>query len=59
MRFHSSLPVLTYMVSMIARMKARPRVSGTNSQWYIAVSANWARDQPTSVMSIFSIMFIV
>ena len=31
---------------------ARPRVSGTNSQWYAAVIANWILDQTiTSIVS--------
>src|SRR3954462_6933182 len=36
---------------MIAIMKDRPNVSGTNRKWYIAVNANWRRDSSTTVMS--------
>jgi len=32
---------------MMAVMKDNPSVSGTNSQWYMAVRANWALDQST------------
>ncbi len=44
-----SLPVITYTLSMMATMNDRPRVSGTNRKWYIAVSANCSRDSSTTV----------
>ena len=45
MRFQTSLPVITYAPSMITRIIERPRVSGTNRKWYMAVRANCQRDR--------------
>ena len=42
----------------MAIMKASPRVSGTNIQWNMAVTANCNRDQSTSARSKFSILLI-
>ena len=41
-------------------MTASPSVSGTNSQWYIAVRANCALDQSiiVSILSNISLVFI-
>ncbi|MNF17822.1 hypothetical protein D3C80_2215540 [compost metagenome] len=36
---------------MMATRNDRPRVSGTNRKWYIAVRANCRRDSSTTVMS--------
>ncbi|MOA40474.1 hypothetical protein D3C78_1623520 [compost metagenome] len=43
------LRVMTYTLSMMATMKDRPSVSGTNRKWYIAVRANCSRDSSTTV----------
>ncbi|GGD33057.1 hypothetical protein GCM10007235_01110 [Pseudoxanthomonas indica] len=36
---------------MMAIMKDRPSVNGTNRKWYMAVSANCKRDSSTTVIS--------
>jgi hypothetical protein len=46
---------MTYTLSMMASMKARPSVSGTNRKWYIAVSANCQRDRSTTAWSIMGV----
>ena len=43
---------------MIATISDRPIVSGTNSQWYMAVSANCARDQSTTLIRSFMILYL-
>ena len=43
--------VRRYFDSAIAITKPIPSVSGTKSQWYIAVMANMIRDQSTSELS--------
>ena len=51
MSFQTWRPVMTYTLSMIASMKARPSVSGMNRKWYMAVSANCHRDRSTTSIS--------
>ena len=51
-RRQKTSPRTTYRVSMMPMMTPRPSVSGTKSQWYMAVSANCARDQSISEVSM-------
>ncbi|CPK52845.1 Uncharacterised protein [Bordetella pertussis] len=51
-RFQIWRPVMTYTLSMMARMNDRPSVRGTNRKWYSAVAANWNRDRLTTSRSI-------
>ena len=44
---------------MMPISKASPNVSGTNSQWYIAVRANCARDQSMSDVLICSNIAVI
>ena len=56
-RFQNSSPVITYRVSIKAIRKPRPRVRGTNSQWYMAVRANCHLDRSTSVVKSICLRF--
>src|SRR3990167_1921964 len=52
MSFQTTLPVITYTLSMITSSQTMPSVSGTKRKWYMAVAANCRRERSTSCSEI-------